>query len=260
MLLLAANTIMALIYTSIDGIPQQDSSKSIYVFSLIATFVSSIHANWIFQQTYRKEAERRNRLQMEMVRQKELSLETSLMALRSQVDPHFLFNNLSLLDDLIDSDSDGAHSFLECLSKVYRYKLVNMNVHLVSIEDEMRMLRAYIALVRTRFGDAVRVTMPAEAPQGSIPPLAMQLLVENAVKHNAHSRSHPLTITVSCDEASITVANPLQPLASSQTSTGVGLRNLRDRYTLLAHQDIIIRNDGTSYAVTIPIIHSTTKL
>lgn len=99
---------MALIYTSIDGIPQQDSSKSIYVFSLIATFVSSIHANWIFQQTYRKEAERCNRLQMEMVRQKELSLETSLMALRSQVDPHFLFNNLSLLDDLIDSDSDGA--------------------------------------------------------------------------------------------------------------------------------------------------------
>lgn len=251
---------MALIYTSIDGIPQQESSKSIYVFSLIATFVSSIHANWIFQQTYRKEAERRNRLQMEMVRQKELSLETSFMALRSQVDPHFLFNNLSLLDDLIDSDSDGAHSFLECLSKVYRYKLVNMNVHLVSIEDEMRMLRAYIALVRTRFGDAVRVTMPAEAPQGSIPPLAMQLLVENAVKHNAHSKSHPLAITVSCDEASIIVANPLQPLASSQTSTGVGLRNLRDRYTLLAHQDIIIRNDGTSYAVTIPIIHSTTKL
>lgn len=108
--------------------------------------------------------------------------------MRSQVDPHFLFNNLSLLDDLIDSDSDGAHSFLECLSKVYRYKLVNMNVHLVSIEDEMRMLRAYIALVRTYFGDAVRVTMPAEAPQGSIPPLAMQLLVENAVKHNAHSK------------------------------------------------------------------------
>lgn len=260
LLLLSANTIMALTYTSIDGIPQQDSPTSIYVFSLIATFVSSIHANWIFQQSYRKEAERRNRLQMEMVRQKELSLETSLMALRSQVDPHFLFNNLSLLDDLIDSDTDGAHRFLDCLSKVYRYKLVNMSVHLVSIEDEMRMLRAYIALVRTRFGDAVRVTLPESAPQGSIPPLALQLLVENAVKHNVHSQNRPLTIIVSCDDTSITVANPLQPLASSPASTGVGLRNLRDRYALLAHQDIIIHNDGTTYAVTIPIIHSTTKL
>ena len=260
LLLLAANTIMALVYTSIDGIPQQDSSKSIYVFSLIATFVSSIHANWIFQQSYRKEAERRNRLQMEMVRQKELSLETSLMALRSQVDPHFLFNNLSLLDDLIDCDTDSAHRFLDCLSKVYRYKLVNMNVHLVSVEDEMRMLRAYIALVSTRFGDAVRVILPAEALLGSIPPLSLQLLVENAIKHNAHSKSHPLTITVSCDEASITVTNLLQPLAPSPASTGVGLRNLRDRYALLAHQDITIHNDGTTYAVTIPIIHSTTKL
>lgn len=197
---------------------------------------------------------------MEMVRQKELSLETLLMALRSQVDPHFLFNNLSLLDDLIDSDTEGAHRFLDCLSKVYRYKLVNMSVHLVSIEDEMRMLRAYIALVRTRFGDAVRVMLPPETPQGSIPPLALQLLLENAIKHSIHSKSRPLTITMNCDDEAISVSNPLQPLASSPVSTGVGLRNLRDRYALLAHQDITIQNDGTSFTVTIPIIHSTTKL
>ncbi|MFA6718415.1 MAG: histidine kinase [Prevotella sp.] len=255
-LLLIVNTIVATLYSMVWDMPQQEYIKSIYMFSLVATFISSIHANILFQKAYRKEVETQHHLQLENARQKEVNLQTTLMALKSQVDPHFLFNNLSILSELIEENPDDARSFLDSLSRVYRYKLVNMNGNLVSVHHELQMLRSYVDLIQNRFGQAILVNFPQVEPENcQIPPLAIQTLVENAIKHNAHSQSHPLIIDIKMDGLHVMVSNALQPLSSDVESTGLGLANLRSRYKLLSGRTIQVKNDGKCFIVTIPLIN-----
>jgi hypothetical protein len=122
LLLLAVNTLVASLYASIDDISHEEYVASVYVFSLIATFISGVHANIVFQRAYRLQMEGRHKLEMENAGQKEVNLQTSLIALKSQVEPLFLFNNFSILSDLIDESTNDAHAFLDSLSRVYRYK------------------------------------------------------------------------------------------------------------------------------------------
>jgi LytS/YehU family sensor histidine kinase len=176
------------------------------------------------------------------------------MALKSQVDPHFLFNNFSILSDLIEENPKDAHIFLDNLSRVYRYKLVNMTTDLVTLNDEMKMLRSYISLINSRFGDAIKVNMPDDIPSKKLPPLALQLLVENAIKHNAHSRQNPLIINITISNDAISVSNAIMPLSSTESSTGLGLKNLQARYELLAGKKIEIYNNGQEFKTTIPLM------
>jgi sensor histidine kinase YesM len=253
-MLLLVNTLIATLYTTLGDIPRQEYAINIYVFSLIATFISGIHANVLFQKAYRKQTEQSHQLQMENAHQKEVNLQTSLMALKSQVDPHFLFNNFSILSDLIEENPKDAHIFLDNLSRVYRYKLVNMTTDLVTLNDEMKMLRSYISLINSRFGDAIKVNMPDDIPSKKLPPLALQLLVENAIKHNAHSRQNPLIINITISNDAISVSNAIMPLSSTESSTGLGLKNLQARYELLAGKKIEIYNNGQEFKTTIPLM------
>lgn len=240
-------------------LPREEYIKTVYLFALVATFISGIHANITFQESYRRQAEEKHQLEMENIRQQEVNLQTSLIALKTQVDPHFLFNNFSILSDLIDEDTREAHEFLNSLSHVYRYKLVNMNAHLVTVANELSMLRSYVHLIQTRFEKAIGVVFPSEqellsAKDYCLPPLVVQLLVENAIKHNAHSKAHPLCITISIRGGCLVVSNPVRPLSSEVESTGIGLRNLRERYQLLSAAQPTISNDGTTFTVTLPLI------
>lgn len=255
-LLLIVNTIVATLYSMAWGLPRQEYIKSVYMYSLVATFISGIHANILFQKAYRKEVEAQHQLQLENAKQKEVNLQTTLMALKSQVDPHFLFNNFSILSDLIEENPNNARCFLENLSRVYRYKLVNMNSNLVSVHDELKMLRSYVDLIQTRFGHAIHIDQPQKKLENcQIPPLAIQTLVENAIKHNAHSQTHPLIINIKMNSQKVLVSNTLQPLSSDVESTGLGLENLRSRYKLLSGRTIQIENDGKHFTVTIPLIN-----
>lgn len=263
-LLLATNTLAAVLLAKSMNImwgelPRQEYIKMVYLFSLVATFISGIHASIYFQENYKKASEERHRLELENIRQRETNLQTSLMALKTQVDPHFLFNNFSILADLIDESREEASRFLDHLSRVYRYKLVNMNAHLVSVESELRMLRSYVSLIETRFGSAISVETPAEqqiatAQSFGVPPLVVQLLVENAIKHNAHSTAQPLVVSVRIEGGRVVVTNPIRPLSSPATSTGIGLSNLQERYRLLSDVQPDICNDGNSFTVTLPLI------
>ncbi len=263
-LLLATNTIAAILLTKgmvlIWGeLPRQEYIKTVYLFSLVATFISGIHASIYFQEKYKEATEERYRLEIENIQQREINLQTSLMALKTQVDPHFLFNNFSILADLIDEIREEAREFLDNLSRVYRYKLVNMNAHLVTIESELGMLRSYVHLVKTRFGTAINVAFPSQreiAPVQmlGVPPLVVQLLVENAIKHNAHSTAHPLIVNIRIDGQQMVVSNPIQPLSSSVESMGIGLSNLRERYRLLSDAQPSICDDGHYFTVTLPLI------
>lgn len=231
-----------------------------YMYCLVAVFVSSIHANLSFQKMYVNQQQEKHELELNAARQEEVNLQTSLMALKTQVDPHFLFNNFSILSDLIDENPAEVKDFLSSLSKVYRFKLVNMNTNLVSVEAEMKMVRSYVHLLEGHYGTALRVVFPDEGlikelGADSLPPLAVQLAVENAVKHNARSTAHPLEIRISIGSAhEIMVSNPIRPLSSKVESTGLGLKNLTARYGLISGLKPVVEDDGNTFCIHLPLL------
>lgn len=243
-----------------EGLPHNEFVNCTYMYCLVAVFISNIHANLSFQRIYICQQQEKHELELKAARQEEVNLQTSLMALKTQVDPHFLFNNFSILSDLIDESPAEAKGFLSNLSKVYRFKLVNMNTNLVSVEAEMKMVRSYVHLLEGHYGTALRVVFPderliKELGAYSLPPLAVQLAVENAVKHNARSTSHPLEIRIAIGSAhEIVVSNPIRPLSSKVESTGLGLQNLTARYGLISGLRPVVEDDGNTFCIHLPLL------
>jgi sensor histidine kinase YesM len=164
------------------------------------------------------------------------NLQSQYDVLKQQVNPHFLFNSLNVLTSLIKLEPDLAEKFSEQLSKVYRYILENKDNELVDLDTELNFLDAYIFLLNIRFVGKLQVLLniPNENRNDLIIPLAMQLLIENAIKHNMMSKSRPLTIHIFIDkDNSLNVINNLQERSSQIISTGVGLKNIMNRYQLL---------------------------
>lgn len=249
--------------------PHNEFVNCTYMCCLVATLISSIHANFSFQRMYMRQQQEKHELELRAARQEEASLQASLMALKTQVDPHFLFNNFSILSDLIDENTDEAKEFLGNLSRVYRFKLVNMNVDLVDVGAELKMVRAYVHLLEGHYGKALNVKFPAyedlKMIKGmSLPPLAVQIAVENAVKHNARSTAEPLIVDIkiktsatsdgNMHKTEMMVSNTIRPLSSAVESTGMGLRNLSERYSLTCGYKPTVENDGKRFCVTLPLI------
>ncbi len=183
-------------------------------------------------------------------------------SLRRQLDPHFLFNSLNALTSLVEAhDPARAVGFIRQLSQVYRYVLDSQEQEVVTLAEELRFVEAYVALQRTRLGEGVQLTLdlpPAVALETLlVPPLAVQLLVENALKHNATSRHNALRISLSLDAAArrLTVRNSRHPrrLAEGE-SMGLGLRNLTARYAFLTTQPLTITETATEFIVTLPVL------
>ena len=178
-----------------------------------------------------------------------------LQALENQLSPHFVFNNFSILADLIEVDPKRASSYLMNLSKVYRYTLQHLDHSTVSLQEELDFLQRYLALLQQRFGDGIVVEIRPDVTQrqGALPPAALQMLIENAIKHNEHTTARPLHIFVSSDEGHISVCNRKQPITSAE-STHVGQHNIAERYRLLTDQKVMISDSQDEYCVTIPLI------
>lgn len=259
--------------------PHNEFVNCTYMYCLVAVFVSSIHANLSFQRMYMVQQQEKHELELKAARQEEVNLQTSLMALKTQVDPHFLFNNFSILSDLIDESPVDAKDFLDNLSRVYRFKLVNMNTNLVSVEAELKMVRSYVHLLEGHYGAALLVVFPDEESMRqmkgyALPPLSVQLAVENAVKHNARSTAHPLEVKIEFNPkegllsdkyvqdseakilSEILVTNPIRPLSSTVESTGLGLKNLFARYQLISGSEPIIEDDGTQFCIHLPLLEN----
>lgn len=178
-----------------------------------------------------------------------------LLALENQINPHFVFNNFSTLAELIEVDPQKASKYLMNLSNVYRYALSHLEHDKVSLQDELTYLRQYLQLLSERFGDSICVNIAPEVTdgQGSVPPAVLQMIVENAIKHNEHTAAHPLTIDISSDGQNITVRNNKR-LVPVPESTQIGIHNIEERYRLLTRQKVRIEEDSDSYAITIPVI------
>ena len=184
------------------------------------------------------------------------SLSAQLNALRTQVNPHFLFNNLNTLSSLIPDDPQQAVDFVQQLSKVYRHILEVKDEKSIPLKDELDVLKAYSFLLKTRFGDnlEIDINIADEKLQKRIVPLSLQLLMENAIKHNIVSAEKPLRIDVYAENGSLLVSNNLQKKNQLHESTGIGLDNIRHRYKLLSDKIVEVTESGNNFTVSIPLL------
>lgn len=176
-------------------------------------------------------------------------------ALKNQVNPHFLFNSLSALTTLIYQDPDVAADFVTQLAKVYRYVLESQRQELVPLATELEVVRAYAFLLTTRHGASLELDLdlpPATGPE-ALPPLSLQMLIENAVKHNRLSPEQPLRVHVTRTADALVVSNNVQPRSTPEPSTGLGLANIRQRYALLGPRPVEVTATAASFTVTLPL-------
>lgn len=177
-------------------------------------------------------------------------------ALKNQLDPHFLFNSLNVLTSLIEENPDSAQKFTTSLSKVYRYVLEQKNKDLVTVDEELDFARTYMSLLKMRFEDSIVFEIPEKAndPESKVVPLSLQLLLENAVKHNMVTTSKPLHIKIYEHNGNLVVENNLQTKQIVKKSSGVGLENIKQRYQLLTTRTVNINQQADSFAVAIPML------
>ncbi len=180
-----------------------------------------------------------------------------LKTLQQNIEPHFLFNNLNVLSSLIESNPNKANDFLSKLAELYRYILQTQTLEVVPIRDELTFAENYIYLLRERFGDAYNFAweVPENKLNGQmIVPVALQTLIENAVKHNAGNHKEPLQISVKFETDSLSVKNDLRVKPQTLPTSKTGLQNLELRYSFLTERRIEISHDSQTFTVKLPLI------
>ena len=177
-------------------------------------------------------------------------------ALKNQLDPHFLFNSLNVLTSLIEENPEAATKFTTALSKVYRYVLEQKNKELVTLVEELEFAKLYMSLIEMRFEDSIVFVIPEQLsnPDAKVVPLSLQLLLENAVKHNQVMPSRKLFITIREENGNLVIENNIQPKKVVKESSGVGLQNIRQRYYLLTDRPMTIADDKKTFKVAIPLL------
>lgn len=176
--------------------------------------------------------------------------------LKSQINPHFLFNSLSVLTSLINSDAERATDYTKKLSDVYRYVLTHDREDIVSVDEELMFIHNYMEILQIRFGEGLQMECtvnPADIKK-AIPPMTLQVLVENAVKHNALTPSNRLHIDITSDGEYIIVSNNIIPRLRVESSTGIGLDNLRAKYRIIAGENIRIEKSENEFTVKLPLL------
>ena len=176
--------------------------------------------------------------------------------LKNQLNPHFLFNTLSSLNSLIYENPQLASEFLQQLSKVYRYVLENKEKNLVTIETEIAFVKHYVQLLKARFEEGIEVTFDVHEPEiaKGIAPVTLQLLIENAIKHNTTQKSSPLNIRIFSEDNFLVVQNQLQKKQVIETSNGQGLENLKNLYHYLGDRPVTIDETHDLFTVKIPML------
>jgi sensor histidine kinase YesM len=221
-----------------------------FITLLINVIIGSIYEFFYSMQKWKESIEEKEQFQ-------KLQLQQELNMLKSQVNPHFLFNSLNTLASLISEDPVQAEDFVQQMSKVYRYLLRNNEVELTNLESEIKFIRSYFHLLQTRYGQGINmyIDIPSKWEEWLIPPLTLQLLVENAVKHNAHSKQEPLHIQISTnDDEQLLVRNNLQRKNVMVDSGKVGLKNITNKYKVLKQPDIVIMEADGHFTVCLPLM------
>jgi LytS/YehU family sensor histidine kinase len=230
---------------------QRDFTPSIFFIFVPAIIISAITSLITFIFYIIKEREKN---MMEIQQLSVENMRTRYEALKNQLNPHFLFNTLNTLDGLIGSDVEKAHQYLQKLSSSFRYTVQNKEI--TTLNKELEFVESYAYLMKIRYGDDLSIQYNVDEKYGEfyIMPITLQLLIENAIKHNVINDEQPLTIYIETTEkATIEVSNAIQPKINTEAGEGIGLANLMERYKLLFDKKVVITQNGV-FSVEIPLI------
>lgn len=182
--------------------------------------------------------------------------EATFEVLKNQVNPHFLFNSLNTINAMIDSDVNAAKRFVDNMSQVYRYVLNSSSMPVTTLGEELKFTKAYINMLLERHanGLSIQIAIPDRYYSFHLPPVSLQVLIENAVKHNVVSAGSPLTLIIEEDGGQIRVSNEVKLRKLKVLSTGTGLWNLNERYRHLCGTGITIMNNDGTFSVTLPLL------
>jgi two-component sensor histidine kinase len=177
-------------------------------------------------------------------------------SLKNQIDPHFLFNSLNVLNSLIEENPENAQQFTTSLSKIYRYVLEQKDKELVTVAEELAFAKTYMNLLKMRFENSITFELPEDFnnDEAKVVPLSLQLLLENCIKHNVVSEQNPLHIKIYLQDNYLVVENTLQKKEVLQNRKGVGLQNIVDRYAILTHRNVLIDEKTATFKIKIPIL------
>lgn len=216
---------------------------------MIVALVSTLYESVFLYDRWKKSI-----IEAEQLRRE--NAESQLESLKSQVNPHFLFNSLNTLAYIIPEAPERAVQFVQQLSKVYRYILEIRDSKLISLEEELSFLHAYMFLIQERFSDNLKmdIRIPAGARQMQLAPLSLQILFENAIKHNIISEERPLAIEMWVENQRLVVRNNLQRKRQAMPSTKLGLQNIRNRYAFFSEEKVDVIETKEFFTVSLPLI------
>jgi sensor histidine kinase YesM len=232
----------------------QERSKALLTIIFISIMTMAIYEAIYFYVRLKKSIR-------EEEQSKQAVIQAQLDALRNQAQPHFFFNTLNTLRDIIDQNSKiEAAEFVDKLSDMYRFLLEAGNANLIPLRDELKFSKAYIHIQSERFGANLQLNwnIPEAALDTMVVPMSLQLLLENAIKHNIISKAKPLEVTIRIEDDSLVVVNKMQAKSTQLPSTKVGLKNIEKRYALLTEKQVEIVNNGTEFSVSLPLLKTTT--
>ena len=248
-----ASVTLLLIWQRLSGLPAPDwKTIETTTFVTVLSVAVIVHS---YETAYLIRQRRRDRGAHFTLQQAKARAE--LAALNAQVDPHFVFNSLNTIIELNDENPALATEFTLTLAEVYRYVVLHGNRDLVSLAEEFAFLEKYASLLRTRFGDGIRLRAPAPAPHHKdlrVPPVSLQILLENAVKHNRFTDAAPIRIEVELKGRTVIVTNEKRPLSKPARGAGTGLTNLDQRCKLICGPGIEIRDGDETFAVVVPLL------
>lgn len=227
--------------------PMDDISVDILITNLITFLITTIHEAAFFYKQWKLNFSKSVRLEKD-------SIEAKYESLKAQINPHFLFNSLNSLTTLVD-DNEEAVSYIQNLSEFLRYMLTSRDRELVLVREEVELARKYLTLQKSRFKNNLQIELdiPEKLFHYSLPPLVLQMLIENCVKHNIISKEKPLTINIYAEKDTLIVENKLQKKANNN-STGQGLKNIIDRYKFFTTREIKIEESSSTFKVIIPLL------
>lgn len=243
--------IQAVIQYFIGRMPHPDLPFEAFKVSILFTVIVTLIYESVFLQHKWKDAA------LEAEKVKKLHYKSQLDSLKNQISPHFLFNNLNSLDSLLLEDTKKASKFVKALSEVYRYVLEQKDKELVSVRDELDFLQSYIFLLKTRFEDNINimVDISPKSHEKMLPPLTLQLLLENAIKHNVSSKKQPLNVKIeTVNHVELIVNNDLQLKNNPVQGTSLGLKNIVERYKYFTNEEVRIDKTTTSFIVKVPLL------
>lgn len=218
---------------------------------IIALIIMAIFTTRSWLMEWRKSA-----LEAEILRNEKLS--SQYQSLKDQLNPHFLFNSLNVLSNLVYESADKSAAFIQKLSRIYRYVLEAQKEELIELEKEINFAKNYLELQKIRFEESLQYSIEIADQSGLIPPLSLQLLLENAIKHNIISEENPLFIHIYRKEDDLWISNTFQPKSGqSEPSTGIGLQNIKMRYQLISTKEMEVLQTEDEFLVKLPILEYT---